>query len=161
VRGYYDLCMDIVERYAGKSLVRSMSRFMMEDYEHRSAAPQLYAGQIKSNNPVVDQADAYIHRNLENDIRIDDIANHVSVSSRTLTRYFQSAFNESPNQYLQRARIDKCKLLLEITDFDFTQIAYRCDYNEPGTLRRLFKKHCEVNPTQYRLECRNNETGHH
>jgi len=154
VQGYHDLCMEIVERYAGKSFVRSMSRYMMDDYERRSAAPQLFASQIRTNNPIVDRADAFIQRNLNNDIRIDDIAEHISVSPRTLSRYFQSTFSQSPKQYLQAARVEKCKLLLEITELDFSQIAYRCGYNEPGTLRRLFKKHCGISPIEYRTACR-------
>ncbi len=156
VKGYQDLCTELVERYAGKSFTKAMSRYMMDDYEQRSAAPQLFASQIKTNNPVVDQADAWIQRNLENEIRVGDIAEHVSVSTRTLTRYFQTAFGESPNQYLQKARIEKCKLLLDITELDFTQISYRCGYNDPGTLRRLFKKHCSQSPIEYRNTCRKN-----
>ena len=155
IRGYQDVCMKIVEIYAGKSFAKSMSRFLMDDYVRRSEAPQLFASQIQSNNPIVNQADAWIQKNLVNDIRIDDIAEHVSVSSRTLSRHFQTTFGMSPHQYLQKSRVDKCKLLLDITDLDFSQIAYRCGYNDPGTLRRLFKKHHDISPMKYRKDSQN------
>jgi len=150
MNGHQDICMEIVEKIGGKNFAVTMSRYMMTDYERRSAVPENYASQIHSSNPVVNQADAWIQRNLGKEIRVDDVAVHVSVSSRTLTRYFQSTFEMTPQQYIQKSRVQKGKLLLEITKLDLAEIADRCGYSDPSTFRRVFKKYSELSPMAYR-----------
>ena len=144
----------VIEKYAGRDFAKTISRYMMIDYERRSLAPDLFISQVHTDNRIVNKADVWIQKNLSQDIRIEDIANYVSVSPRTLVRHFQLALGESPLSYVQKARIEKCKLLLRISDMTFTEIVYRCGYKDTSTLRRLFKKHNLETPSAYRQKFR-------
>ena len=143
-----------IEKYAGRDFAKTISRYMMIDYERRSLAPDLFVSHVQTENRVVNRADVWIQKNLSKDIRIEDIAAYVSVSPRTLVRHFQSALGESPLSYVQKARIEKCKLLLRISDMTFSEIVYRCGYKDTSSLRRLFKKHNVETPSAYRRKFR-------
>ena len=144
----------VIEKYAGRDFTKTISRYMMIDYEQRSLAPDLIVSQVQTDNRVVNTADVWIQKNLSKDIRIEDIADYVCVSPRTLVRHFRSALGESPLSYVQNARIEKCKLLLRISDMTFSEIVYRCGYKDTSSLRRLFKKHNLETPSAYRQKFR-------
>ena len=144
----------VIEKYAGRDFAKTISRYMMIDYERRSLAPDLFVSQVQTENRVVNTADVWIQKNLSKDIRIEDIADYVCVSPRTLARHFQLALGESPLSYVQNARMEKCKLLLRISDMTFSEIVYRCGYKDTSSLRRLFKKHNLDTPSAYRRKFR-------
>ena len=144
----------VIEKYAGRDFAKTISRYMMIDYERRSLAPDLFISQIQTENKVVNAADVWIQKNLSKVIRVEDIADYVSVSPRTLVRHFQQALGESPLSYVQKIRIEKCKLLLRISDMTFSEIVYRCGYTDTSSLRRLFKKHNLDTPSAYRQKFR-------
>ena len=104
--------MNVIERFTSRQFVKTMSRYLMSDYERRSQVSTAVVSQIKTSDVVVNAADIWIQKNLSKEIRIEDIANYASVSTRTLIRHFKAALDETPVIYIQKARLEKCKLLL-------------------------------------------------
>lgn len=147
---WQDAYLAVVEKCVGRSFAKTMSRYVMHDYERRSQLQAQFMSPVGTNDAVVNKADTWIQQNLAGEIRIEDIAAHVAVSPRTLVRRFQLALGESPLNFLQKARVEKCKLLLELSDMTFSEIVNRCGYTDERAFRRLFKKHCNVSPREYR-----------
>jgi len=147
---YQDVCLLILEKYAGKHFARLVSKYLMVDNQRRSQAPYAILSAVMSNDPIVLKAENWIRANLTKDFRIDEIAAAVAVSPRTLIRRFQSALGETPQAFTQKLRIEKCKILLETTQLRFGEIVQRCGYNDESAFRRLFKRHCQLSPLDYR-----------
>lgn len=147
---YQDVGLAIVEKIAGKHFARLTAKYMMVDNQRRSQAPYAILSLIDSDDKVVRKAESWIRANLNQDFRIEEVAEHVAVSPRTLIRRFQKGLGETPQSFTQKLRIEKCKVLLETTQLRFGEIMQRCGYNDDSAFRRLFKRHCQLSPRDYR-----------
>lgn len=83
---------------------------------------------------------------------IEALARRFGFSERNLKRRFQAATGLSPNQYLQRVRIDKAKKLLLATRLSIQQIAYEVGYENTSFFVRLFKREQGCTPARWRRE---------
>jgi transcriptional regulator GlxA family with amidase domain len=147
---YQDVCLSIVEKFAGKHFARLVAKYMMVDNQRRSQTPYAILGLVDSDDKVVNKAENWIRKNLSKDFKIEEVAEAVAVSPRTLIRRFQAVLSESPQSFTQKLRIEKCKILLETTQMRFGEIVQRCGYNDESAFRRLFKRHCQLSPRDYR-----------
>lgn len=146
---YQTLILAMIERTAGHNIARIVSRYIMVDAQRPSQAS--YAINLNtSEDRVVRKAESWIQRHIEQDFRIEDVANAVAVSPRTLIRRFKNHLDESPQAFIQRMRVERSKLLLETTRLSFSEIVQRCGYNDESAFRRLFKRLCHVSPGEYR-----------
>lgn len=147
---YQDVCLALIEKYAGKHFARLVAKYMMIDNQRRSQAPYAILSLVESEDSVVGKAENWIRANLSRDFRIEEVATQVAVSPRTLIRRFQKDLGETPQAFTQKLRIEKCKILLETTQLRFGEIVQRCGYNDESAFRRLFKRHCQLSPREYR-----------
>ncbi|MBI2734277.1 MAG: helix-turn-helix domain-containing protein [Aquabacterium sp.] len=85
---------------------------------------------------------------------LDDMAAQVCVSARTLQRRFRAATGMTPVQYLQAARIERSKDLLEAERLPVPEVAARVGYQDRVACGRLFKKMVGMSPAAYRQKHR-------
>lgn len=86
---------------------------------------------------------------------LDDLAQQLGVSKRTLNRRFQMALNTSPMQYLQKRRLAVAEELLKTSNLSIADIADQIGYGDTQLFARHFKKHYNVVPSHYRYTVRN------
>lgn len=147
---YHDVCLAMLEQYAGKHFARLAAKYLMIDNQRRSQAPYAILSLNDSDDKVVNRAEAWIRANLSKEFKIEQVAEAAAVSPRTLIRRFQAALGETPQSFTQILRIEKCKVLLETTQLSFSEIVQRCGYSDESAFRRLFKRHCQLSPRDYR-----------
>lgn len=80
------------------------------------------------------------------------LARRFGFSERNLKRRFQVATGISPNQYLQRVRIDKAKKLLIATRLSVKEVAYEVGYENASFFVRLFRRELGRTPAQWRQQ---------
>ncbi|MCY1560398.1 HTH-type transcriptional activator RhaR [compost metagenome] len=73
-----------------------------------------------------------------------------STSSLTLLRHFQTAVGMTPLDYLHRVRVDRAKVLLEVTQHNLHAIALACGYSDASSFSRMFSKIAGISPGVYR-----------
>ncbi len=147
---YQDVCLKLIEQNGGRHLARLVAKYMMVDNQRRSQSPYTILTMVDNDDPAVEKAIQWIRRNMHRDFRVDELAEHLGVSSRTLIRRFRKSIGESPQSFTQRVRIEKSKILLETTQMKLGDIVQRCGYSDESAFRRLFKKYCQVSPREYR-----------
>jgi transcriptional regulator GlxA family with amidase domain len=81
---------------------------------------------------------------------LETLAQRLHVSSRTLARRFKAVLGETPLTFLQNARIERAKRLLETTSANFDRVAQRVGYEDASSFRRLFVRASGVSPREYR-----------
>lgn len=69
---------------------------------------------------------------------------------RTLKRRFKAATGLSLIDYIQNLRIEDAKRMLETTSLAVDEISAAAGYDNPSFFRRLFKRRCGLNPSDYR-----------
>jgi AraC-like DNA-binding protein len=92
----------------------------------------------------------YIHQNLHNDIKIDQLAKIACLSNDHFSRIFKSVFGISPSEFIIRKRIEKSQFLLLSTEHPIQQIIEETNFKNAQYFSRMFKKYTSYTPAKYR-----------
>jgi AraC family transcriptional regulator len=97
------------------------------------------------------RAKEYIAAHLgEQELRLDDIAASVGLSTGFFHRAFKEATGDTPLAYIQRQRIEAAMRLLATGSLPVTVIAMKVGFWSPSHFARLFRRQTGLTPTQYR-----------
>lgn len=146
-----NLGLEIVAEFLGPRAAVSCARIMLIDVNRTAQLP--YANlqdQIQHGDDLVLRAQTLLLSNLTRSIHLEELAERFRVTSRTLSRRFKAAIGETPLVFLQHARIERSKRLLETTRVSFDEIAHRVGYEDASSFRRLFVRATGISPRDYR-----------
>lgn len=96
----------------------------------------------------------WIHKHLEKNITVSEIAGAVSICPRECQRIFQQYLHYSPIEYVQRKRIFTAAKQLSDTDYPITDIALSCGFSNPSYFSKQFKSLMGTTPGEYRSAVR-------
>jgi transcriptional regulator GlxA family with amidase domain len=146
-----NLGLEIVAEFLGPRAAVSCARIMLVDVNRTAQLP--YANlqdQIQHGDDLVLRAQTLLLSNLTRSVHLEELAERLRVTSRTLSRRFKAAIGETPLTFLQHARIERSKRLLETTRASFDEIAHRVGYEDASSFRRLFVRATGISPRDYR-----------
>ena len=95
------------------------------------------------------KAMAYIHAHYTEPISRGDVAAHVGLSERHLTRCFHQEVGLTPITYLNRYRVKQAKVLLDTGDKGITEIAVEVGFSSSSYFTRVFRDEVGVSPRNY------------
>jgi len=95
------------------------------------------------------KAMAYIHANYNEPISRSDVAAHVGLSERHLTRCFHQEVGMTPITYLNRYRVKQAKILLDGGEKGITEIAVEVGFSSSSYFSRVFREEVGVSPRAY------------
>lgn len=93
---------------------------------------------------------AFLVNHYKQKLELQDIANHVGVSSYYLERLFKQETSETPRTYLEKIRVDKAAHLLKSTDRTNLEISYEMGFQSPSNFYRVFRRLKNCSPSEYR-----------
>lgn len=99
----------------------------------------------------IEEAISYINENITQDISLDLLASHASLSPYYFTRVFKKETGFTPYQYILYTRINHAKFLLKNTELPIKEICFLCGFSCESSFCTSFKKWTSVTPTDYRL----------
>src|SRR5690606_38900763 len=91
-------------------------------------------------------------QHLSRDIHLDDVAEHLQVSSGHLARTFKQVAGQSLFSYFRQLRLEQAKLRLLDTQQTVTGIAAECGFSSTTLFCRNFKEYTGMSPLAYRNE---------
>jgi AraC family L-rhamnose operon transcriptional activator RhaR len=92
----------------------------------------------------------YVQDNLDRPMSVDELARHVHLSPRQLTRAFRIHTGQSPAGYVERARLDHAAALLIRSDLPIKQIASEVGYGDVAQFTRAFSRRLGTPPGRFR-----------
>ena len=98
----------------------------------------------------VNRARDYLHAHSSSSVRLSALAKIACLSPFHLLRVFQSAFGQTPHQYLNRCRIERAKFLLAKTQLPVTAICLESGFTSLGSFSALFTRICGMSPRLWR-----------
>src|SRR6478672_8321412 len=98
----------------------------------------------------VNRARDYLHAHPGRVVHLSDVARAACLSPFHLLRTFQSAFRQTPHEYLNHCRLERAKFLLEKTRISVTEICLDCGFASLGSFSALFHKRCGMSPRKWR-----------
>jgi transcriptional regulator GlxA family with amidase domain len=105
-----------------------------------------YVGET-SMQQVVQQ---YVLANLHADLSIQRLAEVAAMSERNFARVFLRDVGMTPGEFVERARIDAARVMLEASSTPLKTVAHRCGFGSPARMRAAFFKNLGVTARQYR-----------
>lgn len=149
-----DLALALVEEDHGRDLARWTAR-QLNTYLRRSGGhAQLRAATADPARtrcgPAVRAARELVAGRLADGLSVADLARHVHLSTRQLTRLFLTELGLSPGRYVEQARLEAARRMLEDTDKGVEEVSRACGYGAPETMRRSFLRALGVSPAEYR-----------
>lgn len=89
---------------------------------------------------------------------LQSLADEAGMSARNLARHFAQETGITPHEFVERARIDAARRLLEGTDLALKAVAYDCGFGTADRMRIVFSARLGVTPAQYRASFQRADT---
>ncbi|MFL4909977.1 AraC family transcriptional regulator N-terminal domain-containing protein [Streptomyces sp. MMS24-I2-30] len=105
-------------------------------------------GLADSRTTLVARAVEWIKTHYDEVIRIDDLADEVSVSVSSLNRHFRAVTAMSPLQYQKQLRLQKARIQLIAAPHDVAAIGYAVGYDSPSQFSREYRRMFGAPPSQ-------------
>lgn len=148
-----DVCLYVVQLLAGRDVARNLARLLVTDLSH---GPQTWytppQGWRRHNDDGIHQVEAFIAEHHAQPLSLEQLAQRLHTSVRTLQRRFLAATGMTPIQYQQAVRIDRSKDLLESSRLPIEAVAECVGYQDRVAFGRVFKKVTGLSPAAYRQQ---------
>ncbi|MFT6883126.1 MAG: pimeloyl-ACP methyl ester carboxylesterase/AraC-like DNA-binding protein [Marinoscillum sp.] len=79
---------------------------------------------------------------------VEKLCREIGVSERQLQRKLKAITNKSPNQLITSVRLHRAKELLNNSDFNIAEIAFKTGFSSPSYFSKCFKKEFGLSPTE-------------
>jgi transcriptional regulator GlxA family with amidase domain len=147
-----DLALALVEedhgRQAALEVARELVLFLRRPGGQSQFSAQL-AGQLAERQPLR-ELQSWIAEHVEADLSVPALARRVSMSRRNFTRVFHAEVGTSPGRFVERARVETARRLLEESADGLEGIAERAGFGCAESMRRSFLRTVRVAPSVYR-----------
>lgn len=148
---FANLTLHLIEKYAGREIAILASKAFSIDIDRDSqSAFIIFEGQKNHEDQKVIEAQEFIEENYEKTIRVDELANKLAMSRRTLERRFKKATHNTVTEYKQRVKVEAAKKDLETTRKNITEVMYDVVYSDTKSFRNLFRRITGLTPIKYR-----------
>ena len=98
----------------------------------------------------ISKAQRHALANLRNPLSMPELAQVAQMSVRNFSRQFLKELQITPSQFVERARVDAARSMLECSATPLKTIAYECGFVDSERMRRAFVRCIGVTPQQYR-----------
>ncbi len=148
---YLNLLLYIIEKHLGRDMSILASKMFEIDIERKSQNQFIiFIGQKRHADKDVLAAQEMIEGNPTSNFTVDEICEKITIGRRTFERRFKKCTSNSIAEYIQRVKVEYAKKQLETGRKSINEIIYETGYNDVDAFRRVFKKHTDLSPVDYR-----------
>ena len=147
-----DLALRLIEDDHGRDLALTVARRLVVFLKRPGGQSQFsahLAAQIADDGRIR-SLQHWILDHLPLDLSLEALADRVAMSVRNFTRVFQAETGSTPADFVEMARVDAARRLLEESDTPLQRVASRCGFASPDTMRRAFLRRIGTVPSDYR-----------
>jgi len=138
------------QQLACSALRKAMATHLLSSYGAFAARKR--RSSTKALSPyALKRAIAYLEDNVARECRLEELADHVGVSSFVIEEQFRRAAGASPARYLLRARVERAKSLLAYAPGGVAQVAQLLGFYDVAAFRKLFRRFTGVTPEDFAL----------
>ncbi|AOW12465.1 AraC family transcriptional regulator [Hydrogenophaga crassostreae] len=147
-----DLALALVEEDHGRALALQVARDLVV-YLKRPGGQSQFSVHLTSqytSHPGIREIQAWVMCNLSQPLDVCRLATRAAMSERNFRRVFVKEVGTTPLQFIEAARLEAARRLLEEGDLPFKSVAARIGFASEQSLRKLFIKRLGVAPQAYR-----------
>ncbi len=147
-----DLALALVEQDHGRELALSVARWLVL-FLKRPGGQSQFSAELSAQateHETIRGLQAFAHEHLGADLGVAALAKRAAMSPRNFARVFAREVGETPARWVERARVEAARRLLEQSVSGVDEIAARCGFGSAESLRRAFQRRVRVSPAAYR-----------
>ena len=152
-----DLSLEIIRLQHGIDLANAVAHYIFHERLRGSDEIQ----QSPSHEPVgyatpklLRDAIILMERNLEEPLKLPEIADYAQISQRQLERLFLLHTGDTPIRYYINVRLDRARGLVTQTQIPLAEVASACGFGSSEQFTRAYKKRFKIVPSKDRTEGR-------
>lgn len=147
-----DLCLSLVEDDHGPDLALAVARNLVLFMRRPGGQTQYSAGLAlqAAATPRLRRLITEVIADPTGDLGLPALAARAGMSERTFSRVFHRETGSTPAAFVELARIDRAKALLESSGWPLARIAERAGFGSLDGLHRAFQKRLGITPGDYR-----------
>lgn len=136
--GHLDLALWLI-RKASPELATIVSRYLLADIRS-SQAPYIIPNHLAQADPLVLRFERWARDRLKEGFSLQEAADALATSPRSLQRRCQAVLGKSPLSYFQDLRVEHAQNLLHGSGLGLDAIAAEVGYEDGATLRTLLRQ---------------------
>jgi transcriptional regulator GlxA family with amidase domain len=136
--GHLDLALWLI-RQASPELAAVVSRYLLADLRS-SQAPFIIPNHLAQADPLIQRFERWAREHLKEGFSLQEAADALATSARTLQRRCEAVLGKSPLSYFQDLRVERAQSLLHGSGLDLDAIATEVGYLDGATLRTLLRE---------------------
>ena len=151
-----DLALALVEEDAGRELALAVARRLVVFLKRPGGQSQFsaqLAAQLAERPPLRD-LQLWIQEHPDAGHTVESLARRAAMSPRHFARVFTQELGVTPARYVERVRVEAARRRLEEGRAGVEQVAARCGFGSPETMRRAFLRTVRISPSEYRRRFR-------
>ncbi|MDQ0465037.1 transcriptional regulator GlxA family with amidase domain [Caulobacter ginsengisoli] len=147
-----DLCLSLVEDDHGPDLALAVARNLVLFMRRPGGQTQYSAGlDVQATaTPRLRRLLTEVIADPTGDLSLPALADRAGMSERTFSRVFHKETGRTPAAFVELARVDRAKALLETSDWTLARVAERAGFGSLDGLHRAFQKRLGITPGDYR-----------
>ncbi len=145
-----DLALALVEEDHGPDLARDVARALVV-YMQRAGGQSQFSAPLQGpppRSPALRAITDVVTANPRGDHSLGELARHLNVSTRHLTRLFRDELSTTPARYVEYVRFDLARALLD-QGHNATQAASLAGFPSYESMRRVFARRLSISPGAY------------
>lgn len=147
-----DLALALLEEDWGRDLALYVARFLVVFLKRPGGQSQFsaYLTSEACKHQGLRDLQAWIMANIDLELTVELLAEKAAMSPRNFARLFLSETGMTPAKFVEMARIDQARHLLETSEHAVETVADKSGFKDPERMRRSFIRQLGVNPQAYR-----------
>lgn len=147
-----DLALALVAEDHGAAVALSCARRLVVVAQRPGGQSQFSPCPVPMTAPgsPLARVQAHVRDNLKDSLHVERLAEIAGISARSLARLFTGELGMTPHEFVERARVDYARKLLEATNLALKVLAYECGFGGAEQMRVVFQRRLGISPAMYR-----------
>ena len=148
---WQDVVLYIIGRFVGVDAAMQVARINLIDWHIIGQQP--FASLARSrqmNDAQIGRCQSWIAEHYNEPAPVAAMVQISGLAERSFKRRFQLATGMSPLEYVHTLRLEEAKQMLEVGEQPIEAVAREVGYEDAGFFNRLFRRHVNLTPAQYR-----------
>ncbi|MFJ3483352.1 GlxA family transcriptional regulator [Pseudomonas sp. NPDC090202] len=149
-----DMALAVVAEDHGKELALEVAKVLLVVMKRQGGqtpyGPLLAA--VPRDDTAIAKVQAYVVDHIDKAYTVQQLSELAAMSPRNFARAFQREVGLTPMQYVQNARIDNARKLLEGSELPLKVVACRCGFGSARHMRKVFYERIGLTPNEYRQQ---------
>lgn len=147
-----DMALGMVEADMGRDIAMAVAKKLVVCYKRPGGQSQFSSALLEqtAEDPRIGELNVWMRRHLRRAFTVEQMAEHLGMTSRTFARFFRRQTGTTPAHALERIRLEHACRLIESGRLSIKAVSKECGFSSEEILRRSFIRHLHVSPSDYR-----------